>query len=166
MTKSIVNIEDIGYWHLFDTETSTTSNVWEIEGYRLKNPEKSNRKIGDFIIITERLLELTENEPDSLEFREFTLRKLGQEKFMNAVARSIFYDKYLDLCENFINWKYIYNPAKERTLKFVKFLLNFKIDVKKIFGYIIEEEEDNDTDNDEDDEDDEDYLIKGRSNEL
>ena len=55
MAKSIVIIKDIGYWHLFDTETSTTSNVWQIEGYKLKYPDKSNRKIGDYILITERL---------------------------------------------------------------------------------------------------------------
>ena len=153
MAKSIVIIEDIGYWHLFDTDTSTTSKVWEIEGYRLKNPDKSNKKIGDYILITERLLELTDNEPGSLEFRENALRKLGKEEYMKAIARSNYYDKYLSLCEKFINWKYIDEPAKERTLEFVKYLLKFKVDPEKIFGYIIEEE-----DNDDDD-DDPDYMI-------
>ena len=153
MAKSIVIIEDIGYWHLFDTDTSTTSKVWEIEGYRLKNPDKSNKKIGDFILLTERLLELTDNEPGSLEFRENALRKLGKEEYMKAIARSNYYDKYLSLCEKFINWKYIDEPAKERTLEFVKYLLKFKVDPEKIFGYIIEEE-----DNDDDD-DDPDYMI-------
>ena len=162
MAKSIVNIEDIGYWHLIDTETSTTSNVWEIEGYRLKNPEKSNKKIGDFMLITERLLELTENEPGSIEFREFALRKLGEKKFMKAIARSVYYDKYLYLCDKFINWKYIDQETKKRTLDFVKYLLKFKINVENMFEYIV----DADDNDDDDDDDDEDYLINNAQGEL
>jgi glycosyltransferase involved in cell wall biosynthesis len=162
MAKSMVNIEDIGYWHLLDTETSTTSNVWEIEGYRLKNPEKSNKKIGDYMLITERLLELTENEPGSIEFREFALRKLGEKKFMKAIARSVYYDKYLYLCDKFINWKYIDQETKKRTLDFVKYLLKFKINVENMFEYIV----DADDNDDDDDDDDEDYLINNAQGEL
>jgi glycosyltransferase involved in cell wall biosynthesis len=103
MTNSIVNIGEVGYWHNFDTQTSTTSNVWQLDGYKLKNPEKSNKKIGDYILITERILELTENEPQFLEFREWSMRKLGEDTFIKAVARSIYYDRYLTICENFIN---------------------------------------------------------------
>ena len=57
---TIVNIASIGYFHLIDKQTSTTSNVWEIEGDKLKNPEKSNKKIGDYMTILERMLQLTE----------------------------------------------------------------------------------------------------------
>ena len=156
-TKSIVIIKDIGYWHSF--ETPTINDEWDIEGYKLKNPEKSNKIIGDNIIVIERLLELTDNDKNSLEFREFILKKLGEEKYMKALARSIYYDKYLSLYEKFLNWKYIDKQVKERTIQFVKFLLKFKFDSEKMFGYIIEEE-----DNDEEDDDDEDYMIK--SNEL
>ena len=162
MAKSIVNIKDIGYWHLFDTETITTDNVWDIQGYRLRNPEKSNKKIGDFILITERLLELTDDEPGSIQFREFALRKLGEEKYMKAIARSIYYDKYLSLCDKFINWKYIDEETKKRTLDFVKYLLKFKINVEKMFEYILDDE---DNDNNDEDDDDEDYLIN-RNDEL
>ena len=79
---------------------------------------------------------------------------------MKALARSLYYDKYLSLYEKFINWKYIDKQVKDKTIQFVKFLLKYKVDSEKMFGYIIEEE-DND---DDDDDDDEDYMIK--SNEL
>ena len=158
--KSIVNIGDIGYWHLMNTKESSNTNVWDINGYKLKHPEKANKQIGDYILITERLLELTDNEPGSVEFREFILRKFGQERYMKAVARSNYYDKYLSLCDKFINWKYTDKEAKERLLNYVKFLLEFKVDPVKMFGYILEE----DDDNDEDDDDDE-YLIN-RPDEL
>ena len=32
MTNSMINIGEIGYWHNFDTQTSTASNVWQLEG--------------------------------------------------------------------------------------------------------------------------------------
>ena len=142
MTNSMVNIGEIGYWHNFDTQTSTTSNVWQLEGYKLKNPEKSNKKIGDYILITERILELTENEPQFLQFRESTMRKLGEETFIKAVARSIYYDRYLTCCENFINWKYIDRAAKERSLKFMKYLLSFNVGTRNKFSYNLEDDDD------------------------
>ena len=142
MTNTIVNIGEIGYWHNFDTLTSTTSNVWQLDGNRLKNPEKSNKKIGDYILITERILELTENEPQFLEFRESTMRKLGEETFIKAVARSIYYDRYLTCCENFINWKYIDRAAKERSLKFMKYLLSFNVGTRNKFSYNLEDDDD------------------------
>ena len=142
MTNSMVNIGEVGYWHNFDTQTSTTSNVWQLEGYKLKNPEKSNKKIGDYILITERILELTENEPQFLQFRESTMRKLGEETFIKAVARSIYYDRYLTCCENFINWKYIDRAAKERSLKFMKYLLSFNVGTRNKFSYNLEDDDD------------------------
>ena len=142
MTNSMVNIADIGYWHNFNTQTSATSNVWQLEGYKLKNPEKSNKKIGDYILITERLLELTENEPQFLQFREFTMRKLGEEAFIKGVARSIYYDRYLTCCENFINWKYIDKAAKERSLKFMKYLLSYNVGTRNKFNNNLEDDDD------------------------
>ena len=142
MTNSMVNIADIGYWHNFNTQTSATSNVWQLEGYKLTNPEKSNKKIGDYILITERLLELTENEPQFLQFREFTMRKIGEEAFIKGVARSIYYDRYLTCCENFINWKYIDKAAKERSLKFMKFLLSYNVGTRNKFNNNLEDDDD------------------------
>ena len=145
MTNSMVNIGEIGYWHNFDTQTSTTSNVWQFDGYKLKNPEKTNKKIGDYILITERLLELTENEPQFLEFREQTMKKLGEEGFIKTVARSIYYDRYLTICENFINWKYIDKATKKRTLKFMKYLLSFNVGTRNKFEDALEDDDEYDT---------------------
>ena len=141
MTNSMVNLGEIGYWHNFDTQTSTTSNVWQFDGYKLKNPEKTNKKIGDYILITERLLELTENEPQFLQFREQTMKKLGEEGFIKTVARSIYYDRYLTICENFINWKYIDKAAKKRSLKFMKYLLSFNVGTRNKFEDAVEDDE-------------------------
>ena len=162
MANSIVNIGEVGYWHNFDTQTSTTSNVWQLDGYKLKNPEKSNKKIGDYILITERILELTENEPQFLEFRESTMRKLGEETFIKAVARSIYYDRYLTICENFINWKYINRASKERSLKFMKYLLSFNVGTRNKFSGVLDDDyDDNREANDDVEEYDDDIINNG-----
>ena len=166
MTNTMVNIGEVGYWHNFDTQTSTTSNVWQLDGYKLKNPEKSNKKIGDYILITERILELTENEPQFLEFRESTMRKLGEEAFIKGVARSIYYDRYLSICENVINWKYITGSAKERSLKFMKYLLSFNVGSRNKFSNTLDDYDDNNRENVEDMQEYEDDMINNGIEDL
>lgn len=169
MTNSMVNIGEVGYFHNFDTQTSTTSNVWHLDGNKLKYPEKSNRKIGDYILITERILELTENEPQFLEFREHTMAKLGEDAFIKAVARSVYYDRYLTICENFINWKYINKSTKEKSLKFMKRLLSYDVGTHNKFSGVLDDDEDNSDENDDkkaDLEKYEDYMINNGVEDL
>lgn len=142
--KTIVNIQDIGYWHLLDGQNNLENKEWEINGDRLKNPEKTSKIIDNFIIVTEKLFELTEKEPNSVEFREYHLKKLGEEKYMKAIARSIYYDRYLRLCEKFIEWDYVGKEDKRRVKKFAKNLLDFEVGSNKIFGYILDDEDDED----------------------
>ena len=131
--NTIVNIGEIGYFHLIDLTTSTTSNVWEINGNRLKYPDKTNKKLGDFMIILERILDLTENEPQTGEFRENILKYLYDKDYLPTVARSIHYDKYLSLFERLYHWKYIDDEIKQNIKKEVKVVLEYNIDSKKKF---------------------------------
>ena len=136
--KTIVSINDIGYWHFFDKKTSVTSGVWEIEGNRLKNPAKTNKKIGDFITIVERILKLTENEPQSGELREFILKQIGSDEYMPTIARSVHYEKYIFLTEQAYKWKYNDKSAKARIKKFFNYLLSFEIKEKDKFAYLFD----------------------------
>ena len=136
--KTIVSIKDIGYWHFFDKKTSVTSGVWEIEGNRLKYPAKTNKKIGDFITIVERILKLTENEPQSGELREFVLKQIGSDEYMPTIARSVHYEKYIFLTEQAYKWKYNDKSAKARIKKFFNYLLSFEINEKDKFAYLFE----------------------------
>ena len=168
MTNSLVCIGEIGYWHNFDTMTSTTSNVWHLDGNRLKYPEKSNKKILDYIIITERIMELTEEEPQNAQFREGSMRKLGEENFIKAIARSAYYDRYLNICADFINWKYIQPDMKQRSIDFLKHLLKYKVAIKDKFSYILDTDiEDNEYLGDDDNSDDyDDDIINSGVNDL
>ena len=136
--KTIVSLNEIGYWHFFDKKTSVTSGVWEIEGNRLKNPAKTNKKIGDFITIVERILKLTENEPQSGELREFILKQIGSDEYMPTIARSVHYEKYIFLTEQAYKWKYNNKSAKDRIKKFFNYLLSFEIEEKDKFAYLFE----------------------------
>ena len=134
---TIVNIASIGYFHLIDKVKSTTANVWEIDGDKLKNPDKSNKKIGDYIIILERMLQLTENEPQSEEFRESIISEMVSEEYLKAIARSVHYEKFLSLFEMMYNWKYISNEAKERISDKVRKILEYKIDAKRKYANLL-----------------------------
>ena len=138
MAKSIVNIGEIGYFHLIDTQTSITSNVWAIKGNRLKNPEKANKKIGDYMIILERMLELTENEPQMGEFREHILFELINDQYMSAIARSVHYDKFLSFFERFYNWKYVDSETRKKIKNNVKKILSYHIVSKKKFENLLD----------------------------
>ena len=134
---TIVNIASIGYFHLIDKQTSTTSNVWDIEGDKLKNPEKSNKKIGDYMIILERMLQLTENEPQSGEFRESIINELVNDQYLNAIARSVHYEKFLTLFEMMFNWKFIDDEAKKRIRVKVNKIFEFKISAKRKYADLV-----------------------------
>ena len=51
VTENMINSGEIGYFHLVEKATSTTCNVWEIDRAWLKYPDKTNKKIGDYMII-------------------------------------------------------------------------------------------------------------------
>jgi glycosyltransferase involved in cell wall biosynthesis len=136
VTRNIVNIGQVGYWHYIDQETSTTSNVWEIVGDRLKYPDKTNKKIGDYMTILGRILELTDNEPQMAEFRESTLKELTDKQYMPTIARSVHYNKYLSLFEKLYLWKYIDRDAKKRVKQYVKDILKYRVDSEKKFAHL------------------------------
>ena len=141
-TDSIVNSGQVGYWHFMDTVTSTTSNVFEIVGDRLKNPDKTNKKLGDYMIILERMLELTEDDKESLEIREDILSNLVQDQYLPSIARSVHFDKLLSLFEKLYNWKYITKEAQKRINKYVEFCLKYWVDPAKKIKYILDAKDD------------------------
>ena len=120
-----------------DTATSVTSNVWQIDGDRLKYPEKTNRKIGDYMIILGRILQLTDNEPQMGEFREGIIKDLIKEEYLPSFARSIHYDTFLGLFDILYNWKYIDDEAKKRIQNYVKTILKYKIDPERKYAHIL-----------------------------
>ena len=127
--NSFINIKDICYCHKIKDE----STMWKIDGDRLKYNDDSNKKIGDYMLALERMLQLTENEKDNGEFRENILKELLEEKYLKSIARSIFYDKFITLFEKIYNWKYADKDTKKRTKENIKTIISYKIESGKKF---------------------------------
>ena len=151
-SKSLVYVEDIFYCHLKEKKIN---EYLEIIDDKLKIPENTNKNFYDYMLITERLFDLTDKEPKSIQFKEALLRKIGDENILKALARSLYFHRYLNLFEKYIKWNLIDEDTKIRNQQFVKFILNFEVDIETKYGYIIEEEDDDD---DEDDFNGYDYL--------
>ena len=151
-SKSLVYVEGVYYCHSLD---NNYKEEWELADDKLKNPKTTNKNLVDYMLLTDRIFELTDKEPKSIQFKESLLRKLGEEKILKALSRSLYFDHYLNLFEKLIKWKLIDEQTKRRNQEFLKYVLNFEVDPEKIFGYIIEEE---DEDDDEDDFNGYDYL--------
>ena len=89
------------------------------------------------MLIMERILKLTEEEPQSGEFREFIIKAISSDKYLPAIARSVHFEKYLFLIEKEFKWKYNTSERKKMIKKFFKYLLNFEITPKERFDYIL-----------------------------
>ena len=127
--NSFINIKDICYCHKF----KDFSAMWEIDGDRLKYNDDSNKKIGDYMLVLERILQLTENEKDNGEFRENILKELMEEKYLKGISRSIYYDKFITLFEKIYNWKYVDKDTKKRTKENIRTIIGYKIESGKKF---------------------------------
>lgn len=141
--KSLAYIEDIFYCHLINNQIN---NEWEIIDDKLKTPQITNKNFIDYILITERIFDLTSQEVKSIQLRENILKKIGDEQILNALARSLYFDRYISLYEQLIKWKLIDKETKKRNKQIVKYVMVFELDPEKKFGYITEEEDDDEED--------------------
>ena len=141
--KSLAYIEDIFYCHLINNKIN---NEWEIIDDKLKTPQITNKNFIDYILITERIFDLTSQEVKSIQLRENILKKIGDEQILNALARSLYFDRYISLYEQLIKWKLIDKETKKRNKQIIKYVMVFELDPEKKFGYITEEEDDDEED--------------------
>ena len=129
--KSLAYIEDIFYCHLINNKIN---NEWEIIDDKLKTPQITNKNFIDYILITERIFDLTSQEVKSIQLRENILKKIGDEQILNALARSLYFDRYISLYEQLIKWKLIDKETKKRNKQIVKYVMVFELDPEKNLG--------------------------------
>ena len=84
------------------------------------------------------MLQLTEEEPQSEEFREFILKQLGTDEYLPTIARSNHYEKYLFLVEKAYKWKYITKSGKNNLKKFFNYMLSFEINPNDKYSYLFD----------------------------
>ena len=131
--ESFITINDIAYCHKMED----ISHIWKIDGDRLKYNEEGNKCIGDYMIVLERIFQLTENEKESGEFRENIMKELLDEKYLNAIGRSICFDKFIVLFEKIYNWKFSDSDTKKRIKEDIKTIIKYKIEPKKKFKNLL-----------------------------
>ena len=90
------------------------------------------------MIILERMLELTDEDKESLEIREDILSNLVQDQYLPSIARSVHFDKFMSLFEKLYNWKYTTPVCKKRINGYVEFSLKYWVDPEKKVKYILE----------------------------
>ena len=108
VAESFMLANIFGVWHWNKNPNGMTSHVSEIENEEFVYPEYSNKKIGDYLTIWEKLFEYTENDPDAEIFRMNVLYILIVPNDLRKIfALSYHYEKLLNICKKFYNWKYI-----------------------------------------------------------
>ena len=129
---SYMLMETFGVWHWSSNPSGMTSKVAEVEDGKFIYPEYSNKKIGDYLTIWEKLFELTEDGPDEGLFRINILYffSLPEDK-RKLFSLSYHYEKLLNICKKFYHWKYLTYEIKEHLIKFCKGAIEMSIPMKK-----------------------------------
>lgn len=134
-TNSYMLMQSFGVWHWNKNPKGMTSHVSEIENEEFVYPEYSNKKIGDYLTIWQKLFEYTENDPDEITFRLNVLYILIVPNDLRKIfALSYHYEKLLNICRKFYSWKYITLDVKIKVGIYCKEAVNIAIPIKKKYN--------------------------------
>ena len=124
-----------GVWHWHQNPNGMTSKVSQVENDEFVYPEYSNKKIGDYLFIWEKMFDMTENEPDDGLFRLNILYIL----YVGSDIRQIFsysyhFERLLNLCRRFFKWKYLTLEVKIPLLQYCRNTIELSIPMKKKYS--------------------------------
>jgi len=132
-------LKKFGVWHWHKNPNGMTSKVSEMSGDEFVYPEYSNKKIGDYLFIWEKMFEMTENDPDEAVFRINILYVLYVSNDLRQIfSHSYHYEKLLNICRKFYNWKYITLDIKMPLLQFCRGAVELSIPMKKKYSIFYE----------------------------
>ena len=134
-TNSYMLMQSFGVWHWNKNPKGMTSHVSEIENEEFVYPEYSNKKIGDYLTIWQKLFEYKENDPDEITFRLNVLYILIVPNDLRKIfALSYHYEKLLNICRKFYSWKYITLDVKIKVGIYCKEAVKIAIPIKKKYN--------------------------------
>ena len=132
-------LKKYGVWHWHQNPNGMTSKVSEISNEEFVYPEYSNKKIGDYLFIWEKMFEMTENDPDEVVFRLNILYLLYVSNDIRKIfSLSYHYEKLLNICRKFYNWKYITPDIKMQLLPYCKSAVELSVPLKKKYSLFYE----------------------------
>ena len=136
---SYMLMQAFGVWHWNKNPNGMTSKVSEIEDEKFVYPEYSNKKIGDYLTIWEKLFELTEDDPDEGTFRMNVLYILIIPNDLRKIfSLSYHYEKLLNICRKFFHWKYLTFDIKFKLTAYCKEAVEISIPMKKKYNLFYE----------------------------
>ena len=132
-------MKKFGVWHWHKNPNGMTSKVSEIENDEFVYPEYSNKKIGDYLFIWEKMFDMTENDPDEGIFRLNILYIL----YVGSDIRKIFslsyhYERLLNICRRFYKWKYLTLDVKIQLNQYCRSAVDLSIPMKKKYSLFYE----------------------------
>ena len=144
-----------GVFHWYENPDGMTDGVFELDAKKknLKNPEQTNKKLGDYLSMWERAFDMTEDEPDSEYFRLKLIFLLKSPDNRNVFALTYHYERIINLCKRMYNWKFSSQFAKNFAKEFAQETIDLEIPMKKKYYELYGGD-------DMDDIDDDDYEIE------
>ena len=123
-----------GVYHWYENPEGMTKGVFDMDGDKLKYPDNSNKKLGDYLSMWERAFDLTENEPDSEYFRLKLIFLLKDPDNRHVFARTYQYERIINLCKRMYNWKYATDFGKNFAKEFALETIGFEIPMKQKYN--------------------------------
>ena len=136
---SYMLMQFFGVWHWNKNPNGMTSKVSEIEDEEFVYPEYSNKKIGDYLTIWEKLFDFTEDGPDEGTFRLNVLYILIVPNDLRKIfSLSYHYEKLLNICRRFYSWKYLTLDLKLKVGQYCREAVGISIPMKKKYSLFYE----------------------------
>lgn len=139
-----------GVWHWYENPVGMTNGVFEIAENRLKNPDNTIKKLGDYLYIWEKSFDVTENDPNAEVLRVKMIVLLASPDNRHIFARTPHFDRIMALCRRFIKWKYASKSNIEFVKKFGRESINYTVDMKSKYWEFYEGEDIEDSSEDKD----------------
>ena len=125
------------FWNqhfIYMEDLGMTKGVFDMDGKKLKYPENSNKKLGDYLSMWERAFDLTEDEPDSEYFRMKLIYLLKEPDNRHVFARTFQYERILNLCKRLYTWKYATPLSKNFAKEFAIETIGFEVPMRKKYS--------------------------------
>ena len=137
--ESFMFIKNFGIWVWNNNQNSPLKKGYEEKSVNSVSSKSEMKKLEDYLTVLEIVFQLTENDPSEETFRYNILNLLSSPNYLrNLLSMSCHYEKLLNICRKFYNWKYITKEIKKKVKIFCKEAVEMSHDNKLKYMKIFE----------------------------
>ncbi len=137
--ESFMLIKNFGIWVWNNNQNSPLKKGYEEKSVNAVSSKSEMKKLEDYLTVLEIVFQLTENDPSEETFRYNILNRLSSPNDLrNLFSMSYHYEKLLNICRKFYNWKYITKEIKKKVKIFCKETVEMSHDNKLKYMKIFE----------------------------